>query len=1089
MRRVLAFVACLLVAAGAAGSVPSARPAWPPSQAPELVDATELLGRFSGTIAADAAVATAVGFDRAVELLSRVVSRGQEGNATPEDWAALHKAGTVLTNLYEHRGDFARASFYASLQDLWYRNLDHDQAAATAASRRALDLQLRSGQRDALHLKHAALGDNLFRSGEYDEALGHVRQALALQPDPGHRRAALQWRKLIGVELARDRQDAAAAELARLEDRASTAAPAFQSQALLARADVLIARGRHDEATEAIADARQRVEDTDEADAIGLESANLLLVCVLASIRTLPYEEALALASRIDQRFPDLPVAIGPFAQSAIRIRQRLAGEFEAVLRDDAARLRAARADGNASLQIEALRSMAVTYQALNATGQQTAALEAALGLERARAAGRSAFGTLTDAQWVADLMESLGWAYLDAGDSLAARRVLTDLARELDAIRNAAMAERLRGARTRVTLALARVEEMDSNPDEARRMIQAALDDSKSGLTVSARIDASIQLARLEREHGSAADALKAYALAIGDAQRDRHAARELTIRLERARYLALLDDPAIQDALAGAESDLAALAPLASQLNSADAAWRLSFVRGVVAEARGRPDAALSDYQVAVTALDATRQRVGDQALRETLVDQEAVQELYRRIVRLLLRAGRTEEAWAYLERGRARSFLETLQGRRLGRMAAGPVAASLAAIEQKIIDLRVDLAPAHEGVLRAAGREPMALRADLRKLEAQFALARQEASLLSERRGASLAVTPMSIADTGARLPAGTVLVSYAILPDGLAAFIVSGGRPTVVSEACDIDALRGDVRRLRRLLADPNSGDELKEKLAAVSRRVVGLIAPALPQDTERLVIVPALWLTYLPFEALSMPDGRLIADAFTVSYLPNASTLAWARRLDVPVLKAGGDGLFLGAIGNLTVEGWPPLTGTLRETAAIRDMFPKAERVTERAFTHDALLSALVSRDVVHFATHGLFETASPLFSGLLVGGGSGDPTRVALYEVMDRRVRARLVVLSACETGLGQLLYGDEVIGLTRTLLASGADAVVSSLWMVADESTALLMTRFYEELRTGRSPAEALRAASRTVREKFPHPVYWAPFIVTGLP
>jgi CHAT domain-containing protein len=92
-----------------------------------------------------------------------------------------------------------------------------------------------------------------------------------------------------------------------------------------------------------------------------------------------------------------------------------------------------------------------------------------------------------------------------------------------------------------------------------------------------------------------------------------------------------------------------------------------------------------------------------------------------------------------------------------------------------------------------------------------------------------------------------------------------------------------------------------------------------------------------------------------------------------------------------------------------------------------------------------------------------------------------------LVVLSACETGLGRLLGGDEVAGLTRTFLIAGADTVVSSLWKVSDESTALLMEGFHRELRDGKHPADAMRAAAFAVREKYPHPFFWAPFIATG--
>jgi hypothetical protein len=89
--------------------------------------------------------------------------------------------------------------------------------------------------------------------------------------------------------------------------------------------------------------------------------------------------------------------------------------------------------------------------------------------------------------------------------------------------------------------------------------------------------------------------------------------------------------------------------------------------------------------------------------------------------------------------------------------------------------------------------------------------------------------------------------------------------------------------------------------------------------------------------------------------------------------------------------------------------------------------------------------------------------------------------------MSACETGLGKLRGGDELTGLTRTLLTAGADTVVSSLWQVSDESTSMVMQEFYRRLHDGLAPAAALRDASLAVRAKYPHPFYWVPFVETG--
>jgi Uncharacterized protein conserved in bacteria len=136
---------------------------------------------------------------------------------------------------------------------------------------------------------------------------------------------------------------------------------------------------------------------------------------------------------------------------------------------------------------------------------------------------------------------------------------------------------------------------------------------------------------------------------------------------------------------------------------------------------------------------------------------------------------------------------------------------------------------------------------------------------------------------------------------------------------------------------------------------------------------------------------------------------------------------------------------------------------------------------------VHFATHGLLDERAPLFSALLTSPAPDQPTRLSLYELAGMKLHARLVVLSACETGLGKLLGGDEIAGLTRTFLLAGASTVVSSLWKVSDDATAMLMAGFYRRLRGGSPASIAQRQAALDVRQQFPHPFYWAPFIVSG--
>jgi CHAT domain-containing protein len=102
-------------------------------------------------------------------------------------------------------------------------------------------------------------------------------------------------------------------------------------------------------------------------------------------------------------------------------------------------------------------------------------------------------------------------------------------------------------------------------------------------------------------------------------------------------------------------------------------------------------------------------------------------------------------------------------------------------------------------------------------------------------------------------------------------------------------------------------------------------------------------------------------------------------------------------------------------------------------------------------------------------------------------DVMQLDLKDILVTLSACESGRSTVLQGDEVIGLPRAFLGAGAAAVVVSLWLVQDESTVTLMTHWYNGLNEGMGRATALRAAQRALRERHPHPYYWAPFVLIG--
>jgi len=246
----------------------------------------------------------------------------------------------------------------------------------------------------------------------------------------------------------------------------------------------------------------------------------------------------------------------------------------------------------------------------------------------------------------------------------------------------------------------------------------------------------------------------------------------------------------------------------------------------------------------------------------------------------------------------------------------------------------------------------------------------------------------------------------------------------------------------------------------------------LVAPVRDRlDTWRLVIVPHDFLHYVPFQALFDGD-RFLIDTFEVTYAPSASVhhlCATKPRRDVT------SSLVLGVPD--------PATPFIQEEAqSVAGLLPDARLYIGAEANEGALRAHGPDSRFVHIATHGLFRYDNPMFSSLQLGD-----SRLSLFDIYQLDLAAELVTLSGCGTGLNVVEGGDELMGLVRGLLFAGARAALLTLWDVNDQSTAEFMNLFYQRLVSGSTKAAALRATMRELRNRYPHPFYWAPFIVVG--
>jgi CHAT domain-containing protein len=253
----------------------------------------------------------------------------------------------------------------------------------------------------------------------------------------------------------------------------------------------------------------------------------------------------------------------------------------------------------------------------------------------------------------------------------------------------------------------------------------------------------------------------------------------------------------------------------------------------------------------------------------------------------------------------------------------------------------------------------------------------------------------------------------------------------------------------------------------------------LLAPVAARldAVRRLIVSPYGSLHYAPFHAF-FDGAAYVVERWEVSYTPAASLILRQSDQVAPdrfTSPLAGQALVIGnsATGRLPF--------VVREAQAVAAQLPDATLLLEDAATAQAVEEFTGACSLLHLATHAVFRSDNPLFSYLHLADA-----RLRLLDLYGLRLRRPLVVLSACETGLGQARGGDWV-GLCRGFLGAGARAIIASLWRVDDAATAALMVDFYRNLAAGQAPAAALRAAQLAMLAQRPHPYFWAPFVVVG--
>lgn len=288
------------------------------------------------------------------------------------------------------------------------------------------------------------------------------------------------------------------------------------------------------------------------------------------------------------------------------------------------------------------------------------------------------------------------------------------------------------------------------------------------------------------------------------------------------------------------------------------------------------------------------------------------------------------------------------------------------------------------------------------------------------------------------------------------------------------------------------------NESKKSLKQLHKILIEPIADLLPTDpNDHVIFMPQGELFLVPFPALQDKDGKYLIEKHTILTAPAIQVLDLTQKQRAKVQKANVKGLVI--VGNPTMPtviekfGDPPvqlqkLPSAETEAIAIAKLLHTKALIGNQA-TKTAILSQLSQAKIIHLATHGLLEDFQSLeIHGVIALAPSGnDNGLLTASEILDLKLNAELVVLSACDTGRGRIT-GDGVIGLSRSLITAGVPSVIVSLWSVPDAPTAELMTEFYQNWQEKKlDKAQALRQAMLTTMKNHSNPKDWAAFTLIG--
>jgi CHAT domain-containing protein len=508
----------------------------------------------------------------------------------------------------------------------------------------------------------------------------------------------------------------------------------------------------------------------------------------------------------------------------------------------------------------------------------------------------------------------------------------------------------------------------------------------------------------------------------------------------------------------------------------------WQCWYFKGMAMEMLNHTDSAKYSYRRALAIIEQSRGNITGEELRGLYINDKI--RVYDRLINLLIEGDDLRESLIMSEKARARAFLDLL-GSRSPEPGFSPSRELIG--REKELNLKLThLQKQIYEVYFSDHDQSRSLEIE-RSLHVELEAVQGEYQLLLSRLKARhpayyniITIDPPDLQTIQAAIPSSTAVLQYWISEEKIYLWVIRNDNLDLIT----IQTGAGEFyQRVRQAVSHLKFNNE-SGSTPLLQQLYTELIEPARPfiQDVTTLCIIPHGILHNLPFHALIGSSGRFLMEDYYIQFMPSASVMT---ELSAGSRPEGTN--FLGmALGDRMIGLFPGLPGTTFELESISGGFTGPVLAIGERSTESFLRTNIEGKDIIHLATHGVFNEARPRYSFLLFTPEETDDGQLTVNEIFGLSMESCIVTLSACETGVSEISRGDELTGLSRAFLGAGAHTVSVSLWSVADRPTAELMISFYQYLEDN-PPHVAMTKAQRETMIDYPQPFYWAPFVVIG--